>query len=137
MNETSVTLDGMWEKYLMERSGISTIRNEVGFVTYVDSPETNTICIPDLYVEAAHRKSPEAPKPFHQVMELARSLGRVAVTGFVRDENITYVQSLKAQLTAGFRISAYKDETVYTYLRVDEYFEGLEEFQKAYGSKGE
>jgi hypothetical protein len=111
---------------MKERLNAEVLSSETGFICYSDHPETNSLFIRDYYAEPQFRKGPRARENFIAIMKLARGLGRTSVTGFVSEENDTYVRSLKSQLNQGFKISAVSGHTVYTYINVAEFFKNEE-----------
>lgn len=120
MLDTGTNVDNMWAKYFKEVSGAEVISSETGFICYQDQPESDSLFIMHVFVEPHWRKSERATENFDLVRELAKKLGRKRLTGYVLEDNKTYVRSIKAQLDQGFRISAVGAGTVYTYLNLGE-----------------
>lgn len=109
----------MWKDYFAELLGAETLETAEGFVCFCLLPDS--LYIEHIYFKPEARGLGKSHKLFDEVRKIAREKKRTLITASLDQERVlTWQQSLKAQLNAGFKISAVSGSTIYTYLKVGE-----------------
>ena len=104
----------MWEEYFSEIIGAETLAWEEGFVCFQELPDS--LFIQHFYVKKEFRRGEAVVRMMAKLKE--RAAGKT-ITACLDQTNKNWQESLKAQLNAGFKISAVSGTVVYTYLSHD------------------
>lgn len=101
----------MWEEYFSEIIGAETFVWDEGFVCFQSLPDT--LYIHHFYIKKEFRSGDAVRKMMSYLQ--AKANGKT-ITASTDQTNKNWQESLKAQLNAGFKISAVSGTVVYTYL---------------------
>lgn len=101
----------MWEEYFSEIIGAETLSWDEGFVCYQTLPDA--LFIQHFYVRPEFRSGDAVVRMMSWLKE--KAAGKT-ITACLDQTNKNWQESLKAQLNAGFKISAVSGTVVYTYL---------------------
>lgn len=109
----------MWKNYFSELLGAETLETPEGFVCFSLLPDS--LYIEHFYLLPEFRKQGRTHVLIDELREIAREKKKQIITASLdQDRVLNWQQSLKAQLNAGFKISAVSGSVIYTYLKVGE-----------------
>ena len=100
----------MWEEYFSEIIGAETFVWDEGFVCFQDLPDS--LYIHHFFIRKEFRSGEAVVKMMAALKK--RAAGKT-ITASTDQTNKNWQESLKAQLNAGFKISAVSGTVVYTY----------------------
>lgn len=101
----------MWEEYFTEIIGAETFVWDEGFVCFQEFPDS--LFIQHFFIKKEFRSGEAVIRMMAKLKERA---GKKTITACLDQGNKNWQESLKAQLNAGFKISAVSGTVVYTYL---------------------
>lgn len=105
----------MWEEYFKEFLGCEIFKDHHGFIVYRELPG-NSYHIEHMFVEK-WKRGVYSHCFFKSFCRKAKEDGMIMITASVdQGQSKTWQESLKAQLNAGFKISAVQGNVIYTYL---------------------